>query len=256
MGPPLQRREVPAQTRFVLPGNVIPPPVLFGLLGLGTLAFGLILGRFCARIGDAEGSGPWLGRKTFHTAVFTGAVPAQLLLGFWGVVLYGTVIVLLVASAWRRGPRASLYRALSRGSEEGEDRGGGILAPLGATAAGGLTSLLLVGPFATVGYLVCGWGDPVGEVVGRRWGRHPYRIHPLRSLTGSRTLEGSMGVFGAGFLGGWAALALLGYPFLVSVGVGAFSALAGAVSEALGGRGSDNFWVQLLPSLAAWWILG
>ena len=29
----------------------------------------------------------------------------------------------------------------------------------------------------------------------------------------------------------------------------------GAVAEGLSGPGSDNFWVQLIPSLASWWFL-
>ena len=227
----------------------------FLALGIGTLAFGLFLGSFSARVAEHGTQSRALGRKSFHIAVFTGAVPAQLWLGFWGVMLYGVLLFLLVVQAVFRGPASTLFRALAR-EGDGEERTTLVFLPLGMTALGGLLGVLLVGQFAVVGYLVCGWGDGAGEVVGKRWGRMEYSPPLSRGRGPVRTLEGSVGVLVAGFLGGWGALGLLGFPPLSSLGVGFVAGLVGGVSEALSGRGTDNLWVQLLPSLTAWWFLG
>jgi len=37
-----------------------------------------------------------------------------------------------------------------------------------------------------------GWGDAVGEPVGTRFGRHPYRVPSLAGVPATRTLEGSL----------------------------------------------------------------
>ena len=87
-------------------------------------------------------------------------------------------------------------------------------------------------------------------------GRRHYRA-PLSRASGSvKTLEGSIAVLVRGFLGGWAALGLLGFPPHQAAGAGLAAGLAGALVEGLSGGRTDNFWVQLVPSLTAWWILG
>lgn len=231
------------------------PTLRYLALGIGALVLGLVLGALSSRLARGGGALGSLSRKLFHIGIFTGAVPAQLWLGFWGVVLYGTVIGALVAQAYLRGERASLFRALAGGEDEGH-RHRRLLVPLAATVLGGILSVLLVGPFAVVGYLVCGWGDGVGEPVGRRWGRRTYGSLPLGGCRSTRTVEGSLAVLAGGFLGGWAALDLLGHSVLTSVGIGLLAGAVGALSEGLSPEGTDNLWVQLLPSLVSWWFLG
>ena len=114
----------------------------------------------------------------------------------------------------------------------------------------------LVGEFAIVGYLVCGFGDAAGEAVGRKWGRHVYRPPFLNSKAYTRTVEGSLGVFLIGALGAGIALFLLGFG-LPELLLGALVCGAlGSVAEGLSGPRTDNFWVQVIPSLAAWWLIG
>lgn len=227
----------------------------FFILAIATVSLGGILSWGARRWDGGDGAGIGVGRKVFHAGTFTGAVPAQLWLGFWGVVLYGTILSTLVLVAWRRRPSSGLYRVLARRSD-GDRMSRPVLRPLVATALGGLVSVLLVGPFAVVGYLVCGWGDAAGEVVGGRWGRRRYRPLFLPAGSPARTLEGSMAVLAAGFLGGWAALDLLGFGLGPAVGVGFLSGLAGAVTEGVSGPGTDNLWMQPAASLVAWWFLG
>jgi len=194
-------------------------------------------------------------RKVFHAAVFTGAVPAQLFLGFWGVVVYGIVFAGFVLLSVGGGTGSSLFDALAR-PQDGQSARRFVLLPLIATALGGLVSVLLVGDFAVVGYLVCGWGDAVAEPVGARWGRHRYAVPFSAGSDHTRSLEGSAAVLVAGTVGGWVALGLLGIPQPLAAGAGLVCGCVAAVAEGLSGRGSDNFWVQVLPALVAVGMVG
>ena len=224
------------------------------ILGLVSLGFGLIIAYLAGELAKRGKGSPGLRRKLAHVGIFSGAVPAHLLQGFWGVVTYGTVISVVVLLALRQGPGHSFYDALARPSD-GDDSRRFVFGPLVFTAMGGLLASLLVGDFAVVGYLVCGWGDAAGEVVGEKWGRHRYSS-PLSGDRGrTRSLEGSLGVLGAGFLGAGAAMGLLGYSLPQALGIGLLCGGAGALAEGLSGHGTDNLWVQLLPSLLAWRFL-
>ncbi|MGW8267528.1 MAG: hypothetical protein ACWGSQ_14270, partial [Longimicrobiales bacterium] len=102
-----------------------------------------------------------------------------------------------------------------------------------------------------------GWGGGAGKLVGRVWGERTYAPLLSGGDAPARTVEGSLAVLFAAFLGAWAALGLLGYPPLPALGIGFLAGLVGAVNEGLGGGwGVDNLWLQLLPSLTAWWFLG
>jgi phytol kinase len=225
------------------------------LLGVGSSVFCILLAFVAQQVVGKTGASWGLGPKLLHVGIFSGAVPAQLWLGFWGVCLYGTVIVACVFLGQLRGESVLVSSVLGREGAESR-KVNRLLVPVAATAAGGLSAALMVGSFAAVGYLVCGWGDGSGKVVGRLIGRRHY-CSPFSRASGSeKTLEGSIAVLVGGFLGGWAALGLLEFPPLPAAGAGLAAGLAGALAEGLSGRRTENFWVQLIPSLTAWWILG
>ncbi len=227
----------------------------YSALGVGSFVLCFLLAWVADRLRRETGASWGFRRKLLHVGVFSGAVPAHLWLGFWGVCIYGAVITSYVSVSLRRGESSLLSRVLARRGETGPEIRQ-LLVPIAATGVGGLSAALLVGPFAVVGYLVCGWGNGSGEVVGRLIGRRSYRS-PLSRGSGSvRTLEGSIAVLFGGFLGGWAALGLLGFPPIPAAGTGLAAGVVGAIAEGLSGGNADNFWVQLLPSLAAWGILG
>jgi len=228
------------------------PHLLF--LGFFAFAFGLALASLVGGMAGRDGLPPGLTRKVFHAGIFTGAVPAQLLQGFWGVVTYGIVISLIVLAGYWQGPGSPFHDALARPPDEGPSRPT-LLVPLASTAMGGLLATLLVGNFAVVGYLVCGWGDGAGEPVGKRWGRHWYSPPFAGKGQSSRSLEGSLGVLLVGSVGGAVALGLLGYSPTQALGIGLLCGTGGALAEGVSGSERDNFWVQLLPSLLAWWFL-
>ncbi|MFH1763305.1 MAG: hypothetical protein ABIF09_03840 [Gemmatimonadota bacterium] len=224
-------------------------------LGVASLGLGLAMAALVGRMARGGEVSQGFARKTFHAAVFTGAVPAQLLQGFWGVVVYGFVLTPIVLFALWKGPGFPLFDALARRSD-GRSSHKDVLTPLVSTAFGGLLSALLVGSFAIVGYLACGWGDAVGEPAGERWGRHRYSSPLARGNRMTRSAEGSLAVFLVGSLGAGVAIGLLDFSLPQALGIGLLCGAVGAVAEGLSGPGMDNLWVQLLPSLSAWWFLG
>jgi len=123
------------------------------------------------------------------------------------------------------------------------------------TAVGGLASALLAGPFASVGYLAAGWGDAVGEPVGARWGRHPYRVPSLAGVPATRTIEGSAAVFVVASVGSMLALWSLGFGG-TAVWAGVVCGAVAALVEAVSHHGLDNLTVQVAASLVALWLLG
>ncbi|MEO5511010.1 MAG: hypothetical protein ABIV28_02700 [Longimicrobiales bacterium] len=185
-------------------------------------------------------------RKIFHFAVFTAAGFVQLRYGLGGVMVFGSTVSLLVIAAVFHGPHDPLFKALARPRDEPHRRTF-ILIPLVTTAVGGVICNLLFPGYAYVGYLVCGWGDAVGEPVGMRWGRHRYRVPSMRGVPAERSIEGSAAVFLVGALA--ATIGILaagdGVTSLHAGSLGMVAGLAGALVEAISTHGLDNLTIQV-----------
>ena len=195
-------------------------------------------------------------RKVFHFGIFSGAAVAHAVWGLGGTNVYGGVVALLVLVAVARGDGDGFYEALARESDRPR-RSLFIVVPLATTALGGLASALLAGPFATVGYLVAGWGDAVAEPVGSRWGKHAYKVPSLAGVPARRTVEGSLAVLLVGWVAAAVGLAAAGSglagPVLVATALAC--AGVGAAVEAVSHHGTDNLTVQVAVSLAAAWLV-
>lgn len=193
-------------------------------------------------------------RKIFHFVIFTTAALVHSLWALGGTVVFGSVIAGMVLAAVLRGEGHPFYEALAR-EKDRPHRSLFIVVPLVTTAVGGLASALIAGPFAVVGYLAAGWGDAIGEPVGARWGRHPYRVPSLAGVPATRTLEGSAAVFLVASLGSSVGLVSIG-----AAGVAWWAGpLCGAVAagvEAVSNHGLDNLTVQIAPSVVALLLLG
>jgi phytol kinase len=230
----------------------ILPILASGLWGLGLS--GALIGLAQLLLSKHKTS-PDISRKAFHVGVFSGAAPAYLFAGFWGAIAFGVGIASLILLAIRRGKGSRLYEVLAR-KDEGPEANRFLLVPLVSTALGGLLGALFVGEFVVVGFLVCGWGDALAEIVGSRWGRIRFRP-PFGRIDGhTRSLEGSVSALLAGMSGAWVALEALEYGVTEAVLVGLLCGLAGAIAEAVSSHGTDNFFMQLAPTLTAWWLLG
>lgn len=194
-------------------------------------------------------------RKIFHFAIFTSATAVQLIWGLPGVTVFGVVVSALVLAAVLRGDGHPLYRALARPTDEPHPHRF-ILIPLLTTAVGGGIANLLFPGYAYIGYLVCGWGDAVGEPVGTRWGRRRYRVPSMAGVPAVRSIEGSSAVLVAGTLAALAGLLATGRALPDALGMALAAGLAGALVEAISTHGFDNLTVQVAASAAAWLLGG
>ena len=193
-------------------------------------------------------------RKTFHFLIFSSVATVH---GIWGtpaVCLFGGMTTLVVFYAVFRGEGHPLYEAMAR-EKDSPHRTYFVVIPYFATLLGGLVSNIVFGPIAVVGYLVTGFGDAIGEPVGTRFGRHPYRVPCFGLVRAERTLEGSAAVFVASIvailLGMWLgtdsgiqASAILLIPVI---------ALASALVESVSPHGWDNLTMQIIPTMLCKW---
>ena len=126
-----------------------------------------------------------LSRKIIHVGIGTWIVPTALLFDspYWAAALPAVFVVLNAVSY-----RFKLVRAMD---EEAGDNLGTILFPLSFALLivlfwnqeGGRAAL-------TAGILVLAWGDAAAALIGKRWGKHRYRVG-----SGYRSWEGSFAMF-------------------------------------------------------------
>jgi len=233
---------------------LLPGPGTALLAGGAGLALAWGAGTVAARL-RARGARVPYTRKLFHFGIFTGAAGVHALGGLPATNAFGAVVAAWVLLAVRRGDGDPLYEALARDTDRPR-RTLFILVPLATTAVGGLLSALVAGPFAAVGYVVAGWGDAVGEPVGARWGRHPYRVPSFGGVSARRTGEGSAAVFAAGAAAAFIALIGLGVSAGAALLVAPAVAAVAAAVEAVSHHGTDNLTVQLAASLVALALAG
>ncbi len=233
---------------------VVPSVGVLAALSVAFLFYGLFAATLAGWLRVTKGVKTSYTRKIFHFLIFTMAGAIQLTLGLPSVMLFGIVITSCVMFAVWRGDGFAFYESMARDSDRPR-RSLFILVPMVTTAAGGLLSNLLFPQFAFIGYLVCGWGDALGEPVGARWGRHDYRVPSLAGVPAHRTLEGSLAVFTGGSVAAMAGLLAFGMPAITALMGGLACGLFGAAVEAFSNHGLDNFTIQVASSAAAFLLL-
>jgi phytol kinase len=129
-----------------------------------------------------------------------------------------------------------------------------VLIPLLTTALGGGLANLLFPGYAYVGYLVCGWGDAVGEPVGTRWGRRRFRVPSMVGVPATRSIEGSLAVLLVGTVAAFTGLLAAGRALPEALVMASAAGLAGAAVEAASTHGLDNLTVQVAATAAAWLV--
>jgi len=191
-------------------------------------------------------------RKVFHFLIFSSAVLVQSVWGTPILCLFGGMTTLVVFYAVFRGEGHPLYEAMAR-EKDTPHRTHYIIVPYFATLLGGLTSNILFGGVAIVGYLVAGLADAIAEPVGTRFGRHTYRVPSFRRVRSTRSLEGSASVFLACLPA--IALGVLLCPELALTSGSLLTvpllAAACTVLEAVSPHGWDNATMQIMPAFLA-----
>ena len=189
-------------------------------------------------------------RKIFHFTIFTMATVVHLVWGLPGVTVLGSVTTSIVLFGVWRGDGFRFYEALARPSDA-PHRTLFILVPLLTTSVGGIATNSFFPLYAYIGYLVCGWGDAVGEPVGSRWGRHKYRVPSLSGVPATRSIEGSLAVFLVGTAAAISGFYAYGHPPPNAVLIGVACGFAGAIVEAVSTHGLDNLTTQIAASAVA-----
>jgi phytol kinase len=184
-------------------------------------------------------------RKVFHVLIFVSAVVVQGVGGFVMVCVFGAMVSIVVGYAVMAGSGNRLYEAIAR-EQDGRYRTYYVVIPYFATLIGGLTSNILFGPLAVVGYLVGGLGDAAGEPFGARWGKR-------RFAQARKTIEGSVAVVATSIVALLIAVAIRP-EFHLSVyswiAVPVIGIICGFV-EAFSPRGWDNVPMQIVPTVLA-----
>jgi len=179
-------------------------------------------------------------RKLIHLA--GAAFPLLYLVASREVVVWGALIALAftVVVEWGRQRSPALEQLFERliGSalRQGEEQKPttGTLSMLGIL----ISVLVLNREYAIPAMFYAQLGDPVAEVVGRRWGRH--------RMSHGKSLEGSMGCFAA-----CATIGLICSRMLpLGPGIAVFGALVAAVVEAVPLPWGDNLLMAPLSGLA------
>jgi phytol kinase len=192
-------------------------------------------------------------RKIFHILIFLSAAIVQAVGGFATVCLFGTMVSLVVGYALLCGPGSHLYEAIAR-EQDRPHRSYFIIIPYFATLIGGLTSSVLFGPLAVVGYLVGGLGDAAGEPVGTRWGRCHYAIG--RAMN-AKTLEGSLAVLAASLVALLISVVIapeLHFDIRSMIALPVIAVIC-ALVEAFSPRGWDNVPMQIVPTMLVAFLL-
>ena len=228
----------------------LPGPTTLLVVTPLAVVYALAVSLLVGRLRQVRGVRAPYTRKLFHFAVFTMATAVQLGWGVPGVVVFGTILSVFVVYAVLRGDGFPLYEALARPSDS-PHRSLFIVIPLVTTALGGVLSNVLFLRYAYIGYLVCGWGDAVGEPVGTRWGRHRYRVPSLGGVRATRSLEGSAGVLVVGSTAAFIGMLAGGFAATEAASAALAAGVVGAAIEAVSTHGLDNLTVQLAASAAA-----
>lgn len=192
-------------------------------------------------------------RKIFHFSIFTMASIVHLIWHLPGVTVLGLVTTAIVLHAVYRGNGYPLYEALARPSDE-PHRTLFIVVPLITTMAGGILTNTFFPSFAYIGYLVCGWGDAVGEPIGSRWGKHKYRVPSMSGVPATRSVEGSLAVMLVGSTAAIIGFYAYGHAPPHAIWIGLACGIAGAVVEAVSTHGLDNLTTQVAGAAVATWL--
>lgn len=235
--------------RWTFPGfqywiTVFPPGIVVGFLA----------GRWAGYCKEKWTLPVGYSRKIFHFTIFTLAGIIGSIGGFPAVQVFGSAITLIVIYSVIKGNGDRLYPAIARPSDAPYEKFY-IIVPLLMTALGGMTSNILFGPLAIVGYITTGWGDAVGEPVGTRWGKHRYRVPTFTGIKAYRSLEGSAAVFLASLLGCLLFLGLgFDLSFLTVFLISVFLAIVTTFVEAVTFHSMDNLTIQVITSGACYLI--
>ena len=107
--------------------------------------------------------------------------------------------------------------------------------------------------YAMAGIMAMTWGDAFSAIIGKRFGKHSYKVPGSKKHR--RTLEGSLAGFVFTFAVVSITLAIMSplTPQLILIG-GLIAAVVGTLLEAISPYGSDNLTVPIVVAILLFWL--
>jgi phytol kinase len=196
---------------------------------------------------------PKTSRKIYHIFIFTAAWFIQTFFGFYALIIFAGIVLLMAFDMLFIKKDKSLMLSMSATATHFFSKTTKhITVPFFMTALGGILTNIFFAPYAPLGYLVAGWGDAAGGIIGKNIGKHFYSIKLFGKYKVKKTIEGSMGVYIFSVLAIMIGLHFLGITFLTAFLVAIFFGLIITLVEAVSPLHSDNLTIQLITALLLW----
>jgi len=175
-------------------------------------------------------------RKIVHVGVGMTALALTIIFRDWTVAILGPLAFIAINYF---SYRKKIFQGIEI-AEQGQL--GTIYFPLAFVI---LTPLLWSRPaLLAAAFMPMTWGDAAAAILGKRFGAHPFGLFGQVS-----SVEGSIAMFGFGFIATDFALVAFGQPPGSSVAVAFVTALIATMVEALSPKGIDNLSVPLISAM-------
>ncbi|HID72119.1 MAG TPA: hypothetical protein EYP29_05180 [Thermoplasmata archaeon] len=219
------------------------------------LSFILGMNYFAGWLKRAKGWKTNYTRKVTHISNFSFLMMLTWFGGYTATLIFALLMIAHGIGIFIAGDGNIFYEAVAREQDE-PYRAFYIVMPTVATIIAVLLNRAFFGPFASVGYLVSGWGDASGEPVGVRFGKHKYRVPTITGISCTRSYEGSAAVFFMSFFAATFSLVfLLDVSPILSIVAALVAAAGSTVVEAISPHGFDNFTLQLTSVALVWAVI-
>jgi phytol kinase len=203
----------------------------------------------------SRGYSRWISRKFTHVTISSlVALALPVYDSLTGPTLTIVIFLVVLLGSSLFGFRATDL-ALSAGTRDDGSRVQTFLAAFLALVAFALVFLMFMGiPFIFVSsILAVSWGDGAGEIFGRPFGRHKFKVWGGKK----KSVEGSLAVMIMTFLG--VGIAFILFPFPVSLGIllvaAAIVSVAVSAAELLCVSWTDNVVIPLLSAFLLWLLI-
>jgi len=197
---------------------------------------------------------PKTSRKIYHIFIFTAAWFIQTFLGFYALTIFASIILLMAFDMLFIKKDKSLILSMSATATHffGKTKNRHIIVPFCMTALGGILNNIFFATYAPIGYLVAGWGDAAGSIIGKNIGKHFYSFKLLGKYKVKKSIEGSIGVYIFSVLAIFVGLHFFGISTLLALLAAIFFSLVITLVEAISPIYSDNLTIQLITGLMLW----
>jgi len=166
-------------------------------------------------------------------------------------VVIGSVLLIYVLYA---GEGNFFFEAIARESDT-PHRHFFVIFPGFSAILGTLVSRYISPEYYFVGIFTLAFGDPMGEIVGTRYGRHKYTVPSLLNISTTRSIEGSLAVFFSSLVSSFLALSLFtNFDSVLKILCSIYVAMTTTLAEAVSPHGVDNFTIPIVATVTSYYF--